>query len=398
VSTLKKKRINDIFFESVPSKGVRDGVITDAIALVGVLGRLMKSLRAKSGINIKAIYTNISGEDILTKHSRAIIPLAERGNKVITMSDIQKVNEQARILGSSLDEEIIHIVPLGYSIDSKSNILNPLGLYSHRLEVDLFLICAKLSSIQSLSRAVNQAGYEIKDLLFSGLATSKAVFDERMSQGLNIFCDIGSDITELLILRNGVLKDIEILRLGGASLTVQLSDVLKMPAELAEDIKRSYGAIGGIEHIGHDKEILVKKSSSYKPIKQREVSEVITSAAKLICSQIKEEVQKKVSFHEVNNFVIAGRAVMLEGFIETLENTLGLPVVTGRISSPEIQSALKERQELSGHKYLTYLTCLGMLSLVLQGKSPGIPSEQKLAKNLLAKAVNRVKEVYQEYF
>ena len=121
---------------------------------------------------------NRSFQNILTKHSHAIIPLAERGNKVITSTDIASANEQARILGSSLEEEIIHVIPSSYSIDSKNNVINPVGLYSHRLEADLFLICAKLSSLQSLSRAVSQAGYEIKNLSFSGLATSRAVFSK----------------------------------------------------------------------------------------------------------------------------------------------------------------------------------------------------------------------------
>jgi len=166
VAQIKRKRINNIFFDSVPSKGIKRGVIVDSVDLVSSVSKLLKDLKVKSGINIKFLYTNISGQDIVTKHSRAIVPLAERGNKVITISDIQRVNEEARILGSSLEEEIIHFIPSSYTIDSKSNIINPLGLYSHRLEVDLYLICGKLASIQSLGRVINQAGFEIKDLFF----------------------------------------------------------------------------------------------------------------------------------------------------------------------------------------------------------------------------------------
>jgi len=157
VAETKGKHFSNIYFESIPSKGVKRGVIVDSIELMGCVGKALKNLKAKSGINIKYVYANISGQDITTKHSRAIIPLAERGNKVITLYDIRRVNEQARILGSSLEEEIIHQIPFGYSIDSAENVVNPLGLYSHRLESDLYLICAKLSSIQSLGRVINQA-------------------------------------------------------------------------------------------------------------------------------------------------------------------------------------------------------------------------------------------------
>lgn len=398
VAEIKKKRVNRIFFETLPSKGVKKGQISDAIDLVGSVTKALKNLKVKSGIKIKFVNTNISAEAIITKHSRAIVPLAERGNKVITVSDMQRVNEEARILGSSLDEEVIHMIPSGYTIDSKSNIINPLGLYSHRLEVDLFLICAKLSSLQSLTRVLNQSGYEIKDLFFSGLAASSAVFDRGLKEGLNLFCDIGADTTELLVFRNGVLKEIEILPIGGDDLTIQLEDALKIPFDLAEDIKRSYGVIGDAGQIAEDKEILVKKTNLYKPIRQRLVVELITSKAKLICSQIKDALEKKVSCYEVDSFVTTGRTVLLEGFIETLENTLAIPVRLGRIADPEMLSFVKEASELTAQKQLTYLTCLGIILESMQDKSIPVLPNQKSDKNPIKKAITRFKEAYQEYF
>ncbi|MBU1727264.1 MAG: cell division protein FtsA, partial [Candidatus Omnitrophica bacterium] len=326
VAEFKNKNISRIFFESVPSKGVKEGVPVDSIELVSCLTKLMKALREKSGLKIKYIYTNISGQDILTKHSRAIIPLAERGNKVITVSDMERVNEQARILGSNLQEEIVQALAYGYTIDSKSNIMNPLGLYSHRLEVDLYLVCTRLAAVQSLSRSIQQSGYEIKEMFFSGLATSRVCLENKGNEGLNIFCDIGSDITELLIFRDGYLRDIEILPVGGNNLTQILCDELKIPFDLAEDIKKSHAVIGDSAQIKEDKEILVKKTNLYKPIKQRMVSELITQGARNISAKIKGAIEKKLSCYEVNNFIISGRTILLEGFIETLETGILIPV------------------------------------------------------------------------
>lgn len=398
LAQIKKKRLSSLDFETAPSRGVKGGVIVDSIELVGVISKLMKALKTRSGANIKNIYANISGQDIVTKSSHAIIPLAERGNKVITHSDIETVNEQARVLGSSLEEEIIQLIPSSYTIDSKSNIINPLGLYSHRLEVDLYLICGRLSSIQSLARVIHQSGYEIKDLFFSGLATSKAVFNKDLNEGLNIFCDIGSDIVELLVFKDGLLKDMEVMSFGGDDLTKELSDELKIPLDLAEDIKKSYGIIGDIEQIEEDKEILVKKSDLYKPIKQKLVSQIITASAKGICLKIKDAVDKRVAPYEVNNFIITGRTLLLEGFIETLENTLSMPVKLGRIRNEEVIALAKEDAALAGQKYLNYLTSLGMICEVLQRKPAAMQSIHQPAKNFLAKTKNKLVEVYQEYF
>ncbi|HTZ11624.1 MAG TPA: cell division protein FtsA, partial [Candidatus Margulisiibacteriota bacterium] len=397
VAEIKKGQIQRVFFESLPCAFVKEGIAVDSIGLVGSIGKLLGNLRSKSGINIKYLHTNISGKDIVTKHSHAIVPLAERGNKVITASDIQMVNEQARILGSSLEEEIIHQIPSDYTIDAKNNILNPLGLYSHRLEVDLYLVCAKLSSVQSLSRAVNQSGYEIKDLWFSGLATSKAVFNpNELKNGINIFCDIGSDITELLIFDKGVLKEVQILPIGGDDLTRRLSRELKVTFELAEEIKVSHGVIGDPQHIPEDKEILVRRSGLYKPIRQRLVTEILSEQAKALCSSIKSTLEKKAPSYEIDNFIVAGRSALLEGMIESLENVLSIPVKLARINESHLIQLAKENSFLSARKYLTFLTCLGMVCSELQEKPAGVLPVQHATKNLLLKAVNRFKETYQE--
>lgn len=395
---IKKNRIESVFFESLPSSGVKEGVIVDATQLVICLTKIIKSLRLKSGLKIKFLHTNFSGKDISTKHSHAIIPLAERGNKVITSTDTARANEQARILGSSLEDEIIHVIPSSYSIDSKNNVINPIGLYSHRLEVDLYLVCARLASLQSLSRVVSQCGCEIRSLSFSGLATSKAVFGSKEKQGLSVFCDVGSDVTELLIFKDGLLQDIQVLPLGGNSMTQQLSEGLKINFEFAEDIKRSYGIIGDSGSIPENKEILVKKDEFYKPIKQREVAQMTTNSGRLICSQIKEVVERKVALHEIDHFIMTGKTLLTDGFIEMMESVTGIPVKIGRINNPEILSLAKENTELAGQKYLTYLTCLGMICEDLESKTIGNLAIVKPAKNLLFKAINRFKEVYQEYF
>ncbi len=399
VALIQKGHINNIFFETQsPNKGIKKGTIVDSIELTGSIGRALKNLKAKSGINIKSIHANVSGLDITTKHSRAIIPLAERGNKVITQSDIQQVDEQARILGSSLEEEIIHRIPHNYAIDSNANILNPLGLYSHRLEVDLYLVCAKLSFVQGLGRAVSQAGYEVKSLYLSGLATSQVVFNKELKKGVTLLCDIGSDITELLLFRDGILKDVVILTIGGDDLTAQLEEKLKVSFELAEDVKVSWGSVGDYSQLSNNKEILLKQNNAYKPISQKLVSEILTPRSKIICQAIKDAVEKIVPCDQIDNFVTVGRGVLLEGFLETLENNLGISVKLGRITNPNIIPWVNKDNTISGQRYLAYITSLGIICQALYHPKPQIVSVYRPTNNPVVNTINKVKEIYQEYF
>ena len=398
VAQIKKKKISDVFFETVPAKGVKRGTIVNSIDLVSSIESALKPLRQKSGINLKFVYTNISGQDIVTKHSHAIIPLAERGNKVIMQSDMDRINEEARVLGSSLEEEIIHQIPFSYTIDSKNKIANPLGLYSHKLEVDLYLICGKLASIQSLIRAVNQAGFNIRDILFSGIATAEAVMDEEFKTGQNVILDIGSDTTEIILFRDGLLRETQVLPLGGDNLTQKLCDELKIPFELAEEVKIGHGFLGESGNIPEGKEILIKKNNLYNPIKQKVVVELLNSGAKQMCQTIKTAMASMAPSHQINNIIATGRAVLLEGFLETLENSMGVAVKFGRTSNPDILSLLGKDDTLSRRKYLAYITALGMVCQALRKERPQVLPNYQPSPNILAKAVNRVKEMYLEYF
>ena len=399
VAEIRHRRIVKIQFESVPSRGMKKGVITDSVALTEAINKLLKAIKTKSGINVKSVYVNMSGVGIITKHSHAVIPLAERGNKVITSSDIQKVNEQARILAQNLEEEIIHQMPFGYTIDSRGDIPNPLGLYSHRLEVDLYLICTKLSAIQNINRIINQAGYDLKSLSFSGLATSNIVFGKELEEGINIFCDIGSDTTELLIFKDGLPLDITILPLGGDDITMELSNELKIPFALAEDTKRTYGKAGDYDELNGGKEMLIKKGDAYKPLPQKLVCELITSRTKLICQTIKDSINEKIDSRKANNFVTVGRAILLEGFLEMLENTLGAQVKIGRIADPEITSLINVDSNVSGQRYLKYIASLGVLYWAFKsGLRVPLSAKQDTIRNPLFKVIDRCKEIYEEYF
>ena len=108
----KKGSICDLYFDSVSSKGLKKGHITDFSDLSLTLDGLLKNMKAKSGLKIKDVLVNTSGSEVVTRFSRAIMPLTQKGNRQVEKSDIDYLNKQARILGERLDDEIIHDAPV----------------------------------------------------------------------------------------------------------------------------------------------------------------------------------------------------------------------------------------------------------------------------------------------
>jgi cell division ATPase FtsA len=201
-----------------------------------------------------------------------------------------------------------------------------------------------------------------------------------------------------VVLEDGALKEIKILPLGGMDLTLQLAQEFKIPQDLAEDIKRSHGSVGDYGQIKEEREILLKRNNLYRPIKHKAVCQILTQKTNSLCQALKGSLEGLVPLTHINNFVVVGRTTALEGFLEIMENNFSIPIKPGRINHPDITALTAHREGFARSKYLDYLTALGMLCLALRKTRPQVLSDSPPAPNLLARAVNKVKEVYLEYF
>ena len=182
----KGSELNQLWWDSAATVGVKQGQWQDIGSLTAALSKLLKNLKAKSGVKIKSAYLGIASQNIIAKHSQAVIALAERGNRSVTKRDIQNVNQQAQILGSCLEDEVLHAESLNYSVDNENEVINPLGLYGHQLKVDLYLISAKASYINTIRDVFHRLGLKLNDITLSGLAVSQAMFNPQKLKGLNM--------------------------------------------------------------------------------------------------------------------------------------------------------------------------------------------------------------------
>lgn len=396
----KKNKVCGILFESIATRGIKKGRIADIQEVSNCIEQLLKSVSKSAGINIRSVYINIYGTDIITRHSHAIIPLAERSNKVITHSDIRKVIQEARVLGCKIEEDVLRDMPLGYVIDEQGEISNPLGLYGHKLEVELLLILVKISYLQSIHRLFNRLGFEIKNLFLSGLATSKiSINRDLLKNGIYAFCDMGSDITEITIFENGVLKSIETLFIGGNDLTQAIANAFKIPFELAEDIKKSYACIVDPVDLENDRDVMIKSDGLYKSISQKKICEVVSSVSNELFGRIKERLDVVMTQDKIiNSLFVSGRAVLTDGFLEKMEGVCGCSVrmVSNRnlvfLPKPGLDAITSTPQ------FLTYATSLGILQEALELLQKKYLPFPKFTGSLIQKAINSVKEIYQEYF
>jgi len=367
--------------------GYRDGSVTDLAELSECLNRALSGLSKKSKVKIDAAALGIGGELVVTRQSYAAIPLIDRGNKVITTQDIKKIRSQSKLLGIQMDEIVLHQFPLYYKIDDINISSNPLGLYGRKLEIDSLMILGKNTLIKNLVTAVNQAGCDISLLSFAGYAGSQAALSDQQRREGCILVDIGWSLSSVLMFQDGILKALFFVPVGGMQITKSIAASLHLTFDLAEDIKRSYGFAPG-PHEQVDEDILIKREEEYAPIKKRAILEAIEPVCdRLVTSIIEIITNCEIADQMTHGIVMVGGGALLPGLPERLEAKTNFPVLVGhaRCAARKMGHAPK------------FISSIGLAHMHARGSLEN-PAENGARGRGLAAVVQRVKELYQEYF
>lgn len=370
-----------------PTHGYKDGSVTDLNELAECIHGALEELSKKTQVRVKDIQLGIGGQLVDSRESNTIIPLVERGNKIIAHKDVKRVNNQARLLGLKMEEEILHHLPHHYLIDDVNTALNPLGLYGRKLGVFSRLIIAKESVVRNIVKAVQHSGYDVNRILFSTYAASEiALSADEKREGCAII-DIGAAVTSVMIFKEGLLKTLDKIYIGGDQFTSAIAAALNIPFDLAEEIKKSYGGILSESH--RREEILVKKDQSYIPIKREAIYIAIEPLIARLVDGISAALKTSGMYHFLNKgLVMVGGGALLAGLLEKVEEVSNLPVRLGKMQISSTRG-LTNAALYSGVVGLAYTDLLGRAAAMTAARE-----KTNLARNI----TNKVVELYQEYF
>ena len=220
-------------YESQPSKGVFRGSIMSLDEASNSVARVLTKLNEKTSRGPGNIYVNISGSTVAGEKSRGMIPLSSRGREV-TKSDMAKCVNAAGTIRLPFDREIVHRIILNYSIDDQPAIKNPLGLYASRLSCEMYMITAGINHIQNIYKCVDNAGYDIKGVVYSGIADGAALLDDGWKDESILLLNMGASLTEASIFSGGVLSAMSVIPAGASD----IKGDLKASAEFDNIISR----------------------------------------------------------------------------------------------------------------------------------------------------------------
>lgn len=321
--------INILGIGTALSRGIKKGVVTNIENVVDSIKEAVQKAETMAGIDIKAVHMGITGGHIDCLSSHGVIAVKE---KEIGQREVDSVIDAAKAVAIPFDREMLHVIPVGFTVNGQDGITDPRGMGGVRLETNVQIITGDATSIQNLIRGCRKAGLEVVDVVFQPLASAEAVLtQDEKDLGVAVI-DIGGGTTDLAIFYEGNIYNTAVTAIGGNNFTNDIAIGLRIPTREAEIIKRRHGC-SMMSMVNGDEEIEIRHDNGRisRKIPRAYLVEILQPRAEELFNLMKEEIMGK-GFHKNMNsgVVLTGGAVLMEGMDVMAENILELPVRIGK--------------------------------------------------------------------
>jgi len=345
-------KVEIIGIGATDSLGLRKGVVVDLEATTAAIKKAQEEAELMAGVEIGGALIGISGAHIKSFNSRGVVAVSGKNRKV-GREDIKRVIDQSKALSIPPDREIIHIIPQEYVVDEQDGIKDPLGMSGVKLEVNVHIVTAAITSLQNLRTCIERAGVGIEEIVLNQIATAASVLtrDER-ELGVGLI-DIGAGTTEVAIFERGSLWYTSTIPIGGDNFTNDIAIGLRTPIPEAERIKKKYGCVAG--PVTDDQETIevpaVAKGRKPRVLSRQILKEIMQPRAEEIFRLVDADIKRMGYEKSLNSgLVLTGGTALLEGLEEVAEETFDLPVRRGdpngvgglvdRVSTPDFATAV----------------------------------------------------------
>jgi len=184
------------------SLGVRKGIVHNIAHTISSIKAAISEAEKSAKVPIKKVTVGIAGKHIRSLQHTDYIGRQDP-ESYITEVDISKLKEQVKKIAVHPGEEIIHVLPQEYKVDSEEEIIEPVGMHGTRLEAKFHVVVGQMASIKNVVRCVKEAGLELEALTLEPLASAEAVLTQEEKEAGVAIVDIGGGTSEIAVIALG---------------------------------------------------------------------------------------------------------------------------------------------------------------------------------------------------
>ncbi|WP_455684931.1 cell division protein FtsA [Thomasclavelia sp.] len=352
VAEISNINVNVLFVKTIPSHGVKKGIIEDDRILTRDIRKVIDEAEAFLETKITSVALTIPTIKAKLYQSDSSVSLSEAGSK-ITSDDIVRVLRLSSKFKRSKDEEVVSIIPVRYHSDKGATIEAPIGEVSRNLIVDSLVITTSKELLYPYISVVEKCGIEVLDITINAFACAKEAFDAVYLQEGAVLIDMGYKTSTVSFYKDGYLQYLTVCQVGGYDFTRNIAQNMQISMNQAEAYKIKYGSLDitkGQNDIIHTTVVEGQK----RDYTQQDLADLLNETAYEVMNKIKEKIAVIDDGGKYETLIVGGG-----GELERLDT----------IASEVLECPVRiYRPETIGARDMSLVASIGMIYYLMERK------------------------------
>lgn len=344
------------------SDGVSRGVVSNIQKTVDSIKEAVREAENSAGVDIQTVNVGIAGQHIRSMHHRGMIT-RQSLEEEIRQQDIDALIEDMYKLVMPAGEQIIHVLPQEYIVDSEQGIKDPIGMSGVRLEANFHIISGQVTAARNINKCIHRAGLEVTELILEPLASADAVLSDEEKEAGVVLVDIGGGTTDIAIFSENIIRHTAVIPFGGNVITEDIKMGCAILRDQAELLKTRFGSALAAEN--KENEVVCipgLRGREPKEISVKNLAHIIQCRMEEILEHVHFEIKNSGLEKQLNagGIVLTGGGAQLKHLRQLTEYITGLST---RIGYPNEHLAPSKVVDVTSPLYATGV------GLVLRGFS-----------------------------
>lgn len=165
----------------------------------------LRGAERSSGIKTRSLYYNFDDAGMVGTHVRASLALPGEGE--IRPQTVQQTRQVAERLTGDFYKSVVYAREIGFLIDDRDPVVNPVGVFGRKLEVVMQFLLARAEVFDLWKQLMRRAGVSKSVPVASILSTAYGILPNTDRQRKRLILDLGKDFLNLFVFENNGIRD-----------------------------------------------------------------------------------------------------------------------------------------------------------------------------------------------
>ncbi|MBQ6179517.1 MAG: cell division protein FtsA [Bacteroidales bacterium] len=287
-----------IYYRETPSQGIRYSYVNNPGKVEGVLRDALTQAQQELKIKIQQVIVGLPRYYVRQESASASMIRTDSDSQ-IEESEVKTLKSMALEeypLSDSKNEVIYGAVAQSFSTEDSLNELENdiVGMTAEKLEGNFKVFIGSRRHSINIDNVFNSMNIAIAKKYFTPGITARAVLkEEQMENGVALI-DIGAGVSSVTIFKGKIMRYYAAIPFGGNSITRDIKTECNFSFDLAENIKRAYGACmpGKLSAMGEKSiQIVDENDEPTAQVTVKYISEIISARMKEIIEALLYHIQ-----------------------------------------------------------------------------------------------------------